>query len=316
MSPAEVPWAVEGYVAAGAITGGIDGKPKAAGKTTFALHLCAKVLDGERFMGLATARTGVVYLTEQSATTFAEALVRAGLQDREDLAVLLWRDAVGAGWGRVVRGAVGEALRRGAGLLVVDTLPQFAGLRGDAENSASAALEAMRPLQETAAAHGLAVIVVRHERKSGGQVGDAGRGSSAFAGAVDVIVSVRRPEGNARPTVRELHALSRFDATPDELVVELTDEGYASLGTRAAVAEDEARAAILEALPEAESEAMGLNRLLEATGAKRTVAQAALAALLEAGRIVRVGEGVRGDPYRYRHAEGPTEDEAAHRPAE
>ena len=128
-------------------------------------------------------------------------------------------------------------------------MPQFAGLKGDGENSATAALVAMQPLQEAAATHSLAVIMVRHERKSGGEVGDAGRGSTAFAGAEDIIVSIRRAEGNSRPTIRELHALSRFDETPDVLVIELTHEGYVSLGTKAAVAEAEAREAILEDPP-------------------------------------------------------------------
>ena len=41
MTPAEVPWTVEGYVAEGAITS-VEGKPKAAGKTTWVSHLFAK----------------------------------------------------------------------------------------------------------------------------------------------------------------------------------------------------------------------------------------------------------------------------------
>src|SRR5919112_2219655 len=141
---------VDGYVFKGAITD-VNGKPKASGKTTFVTHLCCKVLDGEPFMGLPTAKTGVVYLTEQSAATFREALARAGLLDREDFIVLFWRDTIGLDWPQVVNQAVEEVLRRGAGLLVIDTLPQFAGLEGDGENSATAALEAMRPVQETAA---------------------------------------------------------------------------------------------------------------------------------------------------------------------
>lgn len=298
MSAERVPWVVEGYVAEAAITL-IDGKPKASGKTTLVTHLCRKVLDGEPFMGLRTSATSVVYLSEQSTATFRESLARAGLQDRDDFAVLLWSDTVGANWNRVVREATEEAVRRGAKLLVVDTLPQFAGLQGDAENSAGAALAAIKPLQEAAAVHGLAIIVVRHERKSGGQVGDSGRGSSAFAGAVDVVVSLRRVEGNSRPTLREIHALSRFDATPDVLVVELTERGYVSRGTRAAVAEAEAREAILDAAPADASGAMSLDELLAETGMGRTTAQNAIGRLLEDGRLTCVGEGVRGDPRRY-----------------
>lgn len=53
----------------------------------------------------------------------------------------------------------------------------------------------MAPLQDAAHA-GLTVIVCRHERKGGGDVGDSGRGSSATWGDVDIILQLRRPEGH------------------------------------------------------------------------------------------------------------------------
>jgi hypothetical protein len=299
IAPDEPEWLVRPYAVKGAITD-INGKAKASGKTTFVTHLCRKVLEGEPFLDLPTTKTGVMYLSEQSAATFREALSRAGLLDREDFAVVLWRDTIGLNWPEIVHEAAEEAVRRDANLLVIDTLPQFAGLKGDGENSATAALAAMQPAQEVAATHNLAVVIVRHERKSGGQVGDSGRGSSAFAGAVDIIVSIRRVEGNVRPSVRELHALSRFDETPDMLVVELTeDDGYRALGDKAAVAEAEAREAILEAAPTEETEAMSLEDLLETTGVGRTTAQEAIKALLETGELRRAGEGVKGSPYRF-----------------
>jgi len=298
IAPDEPEWLVRPYVVKGAITD-INGKAKAGGKTTFVSHLCRRVLDGEPFMDLPTLKTAVMYLTEQSATTFREVLGRAGLLEREDFAVVLWRDTIGVNWPEIAREAAEEAVRRGAELLVVDTLPQFAGLKGDGENSATAALSAMQPIQEAAATHNLAIIIVRHERESGGQVGDSGRGSSAFAGAVDLIVSIKRVEGNIRPSVRELHAISRFDETPDMLVVELTEDGYKALGDKAAVAESEAREAILEAAPTSEAVAVSLNMLLMVTDLGRTTAQKAIEALLEAGELRRVGEGKKGSPYRY-----------------
>jgi hypothetical protein len=87
----------------------------------------------------------------------------------------------------------------------------------------------MAPLQEAAAGDGLAVVVLRHDRKSGGDVGDSGRGSSAFSGAVDVVLQLSRPEGQSRPGVRALKSLSRFDETPETLVIELTEAGYVAL---------------------------------------------------------------------------------------
>jgi hypothetical protein len=250
-------------------------------------------------MGRPTRRSPIVYLSEQSPASFREALRRADSLERDDFRVLFWHDAIGMPWPAVVRAARAEAVRIGARVLVVDTLGQFAGVKGDAENNAGAALEAVAPLQEAAAVDGLAVAILRHERKGGGEVGDSGRGSSAFAGAVDVVLRLRRPEGAARPGVRVLESLSRFDQTPDTLVIELTDTGYVALGDTEAVAAEEARAAVLMAAPASEDEAMREADLLSAADVKRTVGQGVIREYLETGRLCRVGEGKRGDPYRY-----------------
>jgi hypothetical protein len=203
-----------------------------------------------------------------------------------------------------------KAQEIGAGVLFVDTLGQFAGIRGDGENSAGEAHRAMQPLQE-AAAKGLAVCITRHERKGGGEVGESGRGSSAFGGAVDIILSIRRADGNVRPTVRVIESLSRFEETPDKLVVELTPDGYTSLGDATAFAEQEAREAISEVLPAKAQHALTSGDLfdkLKEQEIKRTSAQTALEALIHEGGVIRIGAGKRGDPYRhYRPEKGSAE---------
>jgi hypothetical protein len=299
-TPRRVPWKARPWLAEGAITE-VDGPIKRAGKTTLVSHMIASILEGDPFMGERTAKDKVVCLTEQSPTSFRKVLERAGLTDREDLLILHWHDTIGVEWADVARAAMDKALEFGAGVLVVDTLAQFAGIRGDSENSAGAAQEAMRPPQE-AAAQGLAVLITHHERKGVGEVGESARGSSAFGGAVDVIMSVRRPHGDARPTVRIIVALSRFEETPDKLVVELTEQGYRSLGDASAFAEREVVEAIVELLPAKLENAMTTSEVvdkLKEHDVKRTVATEALAKLTTAGTIERIGEGKRGNPYRY-----------------
>ncbi len=306
--PPEVPWLVWCYIALGCLHE-LVGRAKAAGKTTLIAWLIRALVDGLPFLGQPTIRTPVVLLTEQPPTSLRAALERAGLTDRDDLSILTWRDARGAAWRSVVAAAVAECRRIGARVLIVDTLPAFAGIRGDAENDAGAALAAVEPLQ-AAAADGLAVIVVRHERKGGGDVGESGRGSSAFTGSVDVVLQLRRQVNPVRPTVRVLSALSRFDETPDELVIELTDSGYVVLGDQTAVAFAEARAAILDVLPDsflpdgrgaaAESYGLTVPEIVAKVDGRRTSVQAALGSLQDAGEVERVGSGRRGDPHRYR----------------
>jgi len=75
------------------------------------------------------------------------------------------------------------------------------------------------------------VLMPLHEHKSGGEVGESGRGSSAFAGAPALVRSLRRGGGHTRPALRHRHRRSRCAATPPALVVALTEAGYVSHGT-------------------------------------------------------------------------------------
>ncbi len=298
-----VPWRAKPYLIDGAILE-VVGKIKSAGKTTFVTRMCRAILDGGDFLGEPTVRGGVVYLTEQPDSSLRETLRRAGLLDRDDFVVLTWTDTGALSWPEVVDAAVAEAERRGVSVLVVDTLGRFAGIHGDGENNAGEADAASAPLLR-AAARGLAVVSVRHERKAGGDVGDSGRGSSAFGGAVDTVIAIRRAEGRSATATRIITALSRFDGVPETLVVELTEAGYVSHGDEAAVATAEARATILDRAP---STLPGLTFEELRDEVPRTTAQRAIESLLAEGQLRRQGAGKRGDPYRFVSAQAPSLD--------
>jgi 5S rRNA maturation endonuclease (ribonuclease M5) len=302
----EVHWIVEPFLAAGCLTD-LAGPAKAAGKTTLALVMIRAVLDGEEFLGRRTARSPVVFLTEQSRGTFRPALSRAHLTERDDLSILYAHKAATLSWPQIVASAVEECLRIGAQLLVVDTLPALSRLRGDAENSAGEALRVLEPLQQAAGEHGIAVLYTRHERKGGGPVGEAARGSSAFAGGADVLLSLRRPEGRYGHGVRYLQSLSRFQETPPELMIELGEDGQYFLVSDQAITmvEDEIRAGLLEVLPESADHALTLDELVQrCPKLTRTTAQRKLTELYTEGVIHHVGLGRRGDPKRYYLAAG------------
>jgi hypothetical protein len=294
------PFIIPGYIARECITE-ITGAPKRAGKTTFVAYAVRAILDGAPFLGLPVAPGPVVWLTEEGPATFSQPLKLAGLLGREDLFYLSRHAVRGRPWPDVIEEVIEECLRVRAILLIIDTLPAFAQMHGDSENNAGDALRALEPLKG-AAACGLAVVVIRHERKGGGAVGESGRGSSAFTGAVDICLALKRPEGKSRKSVRLLEGLSRFRETPDALLVDLTDDGYASLGTESDVALLEARRAILDFLPADESQAMTLDQIVEqgaASELSRTTAQKALTDLARENWVRKVGKGRRGDPYRY-----------------
>lgn len=289
----EVSWLVRGYVAQGAITL-LTGRAKASGKSTFVSHMLARVLDGHHFLGQVTQKTGVVYLTEER-DTFTEVLKRSGLLGRSEFRFLRYDPARDATFAEQVAAARQVAKEIGAKILVVDTIAQFLALRGDTENEAGAALEALKPLQE-AARGGLAVIAVHHEKKGSSDVGDGG--SSAFAGAVDIIVSLRRPEGQTSPAVRVLHALSRFPATPTVQYVELTEHGYEQRD-EGGVVTAAAEKVLLQNAPASECEALAISTLIQGTEIKEATARKAAKKLVTEGALKETGDGVKGSPRKY-----------------
>lgn len=296
--PAKPDWIAAPWWARGATTE-LDGRLK-GGKTTLLFDMVACVLDGRAFLGVPTTKSAIVYLTEQQPDSFRAQLVSAGLHGRDDLHVLYWHDARGVEWPAVVDAAIAKCEAVGALGFIVDTLGPWARVRGDSENDAGAALEAVAPLLY-AASHRLGVLVSRHERKGGGEVGESGRGSSAYSGAVDVVLALKRPEGQVKPSVRVIHALSRFSETPDTLVIERTADGYIAIGDQATVATSEARTALLAVAPSDEGSALTEKELftLLPAAVKRTSARTALSQLHAEGEYRRLGLGVKGNPFRY-----------------
>jgi hypothetical protein len=294
----ETTWVVFGYVARQAITE-LDGKVKESGKTTWIAHGVKAILRGAPFLDATTRPTRVIWMTEQQPGPFREVLAEAGLDDAGDELLVLFRGALaGRTWPETVAQVTADALERGYGLLVVDTIGKFVSLKD--ENSAAEWARAMDPLN--AAAHaGLAVVVARHDRKSGGDVGESGRGSSQMSGDVDIILRLGRPEGRHPQTMRVLEALSRYRVTPERIVIELTDDGYIRHGSEDAVALTACVDAIVRELSPLGSDVRAQTEaeLVASTEHPRRTVGRALDRLLVKGTVARTGAGRRGDPYRY-----------------
>lgn len=244
-APEEPAWIARGFVALGAVTE-LSASIK-AGKTTWIMALIAASLDRHTFLGQRTQSAFWLYVSEEGPVTLVEALRRAGLAQvgPDDLLVVLRREVRGLGWPELVAAGVAEAERRAGGrpvVVVIDTLASVAGLAAEAEKDAGAAQAAMGPLTRAATEHGFGVVVGRHDRKAGGEVGESGRGSSAFGGEADILLQLRRvrrdddesEEEAAASNVRLLAARSRFTATPGQdetLRIRLDAGGYTVLGT-------------------------------------------------------------------------------------
>ena len=309
---AEIGWVVDRYVALGALTK-IDGAPKAAGKTTFLLRMIAAVLDGADFLDRSTMKTPVFMLSEQSGSSLRVALEESGLLDREDFYFSTTADIAALDWGVVVAGAFQSAAQRGCKLVIFDTLTACAHVAGEQENDAGTARVIIDAIVQQMAKWECAVVLVFHDRKSGGEVGESGRGSSAYAGAVDIIMQLTR--AGTEPNTRKIAALSRYPDTPQEEFIKLEPEGYQLIGDRQDVAQDAVGKALLEVLPASDVSAVpvvdltaggvttqvGLISLLRDAGTKtsRRTVESVLHDWLRDDRVRRKGEGKRHSPYRY-----------------
>lgn len=254
LAPERPKYVLWGYIARGAVTE-VAAKPK-VGKTRFVMEAVARILHGDDFLDHATEICRVLYMTEESRGSFIAGAKRAGMLSTGDACHVLMRGSVRSlAWDQIGELVLAYCEQHKIDLIVADTLSDWAGLTGDDENSAGAAMVAMRPLRALADSD-RAVVAIRHERKGTGELGEAARGSSAFSGAMDILVSLRRTRGRGHDNRRELHAVGRFDETPDAVTIELGEDGYQMVmgGGDARISEVELQ--ILEVLPMAEQWAL------------------------------------------------------------
>ncbi|MCA1729987.1 MAG: AAA family ATPase, partial [Actinobacteria bacterium] len=254
-TPEYTEWVIGRLIPEGSVTL-FSGKMKDGGKTTFLTNAAIKVINGEDFMGQPVKQGKVVYLTEQPYAALRSSIagednlckLPAALLESEDFIILPWHSVSHINWPDVVELAAKRADIEGARLLIVDTFTQFAKLKGDEENNAGAVMEAIRPLQAAQGRYGLTVIIVAHERKSGGDVMDRIRGANAMGGAVNQILSMNRSSKKDIPaTVREVESRGNYAATPEKFLVELTKDGYVWLDQSPEVSKDAKKAKIFKA---------------------------------------------------------------------
>ena len=294
-TPAEPPWLWNGYIAKGAVTL-LAGKPK-SGKSTLALAITdAVAAQAPAFLGRSSAGGGVVYVSEEGATTLAHKLpasegVRVLTRD------VAWPKPT---WIELVEATVAEAERTGAGMIVIDTLSFWGALPAEREKDAGAAQDLMEPLVRAARAD-VAVLLVHHGRKGGGEDGEGVRGSTAIAGAADIILELERPRENATPHQRVLLALSRYPQTPGALMFDhdAATGAWGVLGEaedRSGAGKAQRRAEVLGALGSDELTRADLTDLLgDAREWKSTLDE-----LVGEGAVERSGAGKKGDPHRWR----------------
>lgn len=299
-SDSSVRWLMRGFFGIGQVTL-VLGAQKGGKSTWLFAALRAMEAGDPEYCGVPTHQATTVYLSEEPASAIYQKCRRFGVEH----AVVL--DRTGAFPPKplavVVRGAVEKAREVGAQIIVVDTFTVWAHLGAKDENDAGAVQAAIAPLFE-AAAQGYSVVLVHHMNKTDGDSGNSSRGSTALPGAVDIIVEVRPFGGGSADddrrstTKRAIRGRSRYEETPDEIVVDLQGDKYAALGNPAAARLDAMKERIVSFLS-TEPRWYGQKELVSGVGGKRESVLRAVQELVAADRVRRTGRGSVSDPTRY-----------------
>jgi hypothetical protein len=293
------PWLWHGYLAPNSITL-LSGLWK-AGKTTLLAHLLRAFSTGGEFCGRQLSPARVLFVTEESENRWARRRDQLHLEDHLSFLIRPFPGRPDwATWSEFIRYLAELSGRHRPNLIAFDPLVNLWPVRD--ENDNAQVLSALLPLHQLVNGPGL--LLSHHVRKGDGEEATASRGAGALTGFVDTIVELRRySPGDRRDRRRVLTAYGRDDETPEELVVELTGEGYVSCGDRSATAVLDLLP-ILSGLLPIEPPGWTRNEVLEhwSEDRPRPRTENILAALnqgAEAGHWQRTGHGRKGSPWRF-----------------
>lgn len=270
----------------------VYGPAKVAGKTTFTLAKCRAIIKGETFIGREVMKTNVVYMTEQG-NNLNKALEDTNTKDLEGLYFMQY-STFGM---KKLKDSLEDARRLcrllDAGLLVVDTGPRWAKMKGEDENLSGAVREVLEPLVDIAQQDNLAVDLIWHSKRDGGF-----RGSSEIAHLVDSLLEIKRDPKNKNVRILD-GEMSRLVDAPVNEHIEFSDGNYYNYGDEARV---QFRKAVTGIFGKIHSDGSQIrNALIKETAEDQdigeTTVERAMNYLVDEGDLVKKGRGVKGDPY-------------------
>ncbi len=275
-------WVWQDRLAAGAL-GLIVSKPK-VGKSTLARNLALAVSRGQSFLGGAVKPGKVLYMVlEERAQDVTADFRTMGATNDDNIAI------AEAGEMKQVVATLKEIQPV---LLVIDPLIRLVSIKD--ENSYSEMYRALGPLVDVARQTGTHILSVHHSSKSEkSNAIDTPIGSTAISGAMSTVFYMRR-EGNSR----SIQSVQRIGEDLPETILNFdkSSKTLALGATRAVIAVQSIEEKILLVLQE---ESMTELEITDAVGGNTKNQRNALRNLTRAGKLIRLGSGTKGKPYRY-----------------
>lgn len=295
-------WFWRGYMAKGGIT--LFSALWKSGKTTLLAHLLKGLGDGGSFCGQQVQPARVVYVTEESQSLWAARRDKVRFGDWCEFIIKPFMQKPTFSQWYAFIDALRESLEKNpADLLIFDPISNLWPVKD--ENSASEVTTALMPLRTLDPNECRHLTLVHHLRKGDGLEATGSRGSGALTGFVDTILELRRfHASDNKDRRRVLTAHGRYEETPAELVVQLSNDGsaYTTHGDRAECAERDIIKTIIETLP-VTPPGITIDQLEERwpgeTSPKSQRLKDALREGTNNGLWIREGSGLRGSPFMY-----------------
>lgn len=260
------------------------------GKSTFAYLLALAIARGAPFLDFPTQPGGVLILAvEEHPRDIKRRLHQFGLRPSDPIYLHAGSLTYSAETFRSLKEFI---IEKSIKLALVDTLSTFWGITD--ENNNAEVQRRLAPFLTLARETNCAVLLVHHERKSGGEGGREIRGGSALFAIVDQALLLDRREGG-EPTHRVLRGLGRYSETPHELVLDFVSDNYRKLGTLEELS--------LETQSKIVWDALALTpKTVPTLAAETSLTEKRVRKVLEAlgDTVTREGGGKKGDPFTYR----------------
>ena len=224
----DIQWIWHGYLARGFLT--LVSALWKAGKTTFISHLIKSLEKENSFVGKSTQPATVLMVSEEGKGLWARR------RDEFNISTSCWilcrpikQKLRYREWVEFLEQMSTFCIENKIDVFILDTLSSFWNV--DNENDAAVVQAALLPINHLLEKN-IAVMLIHHFRKSGGEEALASRGSGAIGSYADILVEFTRLHGDQKTKERVLRTYSRFEETPEETVIELTNEGYEVRGSK------------------------------------------------------------------------------------
>jgi hypothetical protein len=219
-------WVWKGYLARGGIT--LWSALFKSGKSTLFSHLLKALERGGQFLGQEIGECRVLYCTEEHEGIWADRRDQLMIGNHVGMICQPFRARpTMAEWREFLNSLTATVRKYQFDLIVFDTLSKMWPVRE--ENDAGQVEEALMPLWSLSQEN-IAVCLVHHTRKSGGEQFVASRGSGGLPAFCEILVEFGTNSDDPKDCTRTIKARGRYRDIPATNLVELTPAGYVSHG--------------------------------------------------------------------------------------